>query len=87
MSGKQQGLTAAEVDGSLLAMALIEAGLRADHEALTVLFAEAERTPDGVLAGLVSSMCQLLHATMGDEAIQQVQHWRARILDEKPVNG
>ena len=81
------GLTAAEIDGSLLAMALVEAGLRGDHEALSVLFKQAHGTPDGVMAALVSSLCQLMQATMGDDAVKQAQHWRTRILSESPVDG
>ncbi|KAA1376117.1 hypothetical protein [Aeromicrobium fastidiosum] len=85
MSDQPQGLTAAEIDGSLLAMALVEAGLRSDAEALSVLFSDAKDQP-GVLPALVESLCQLMHHTMGENALLQAQHWRSRILAESPVD-
>lgn len=79
-------LTAAEIDGSLVALSLVEAALLKDLERLDELFALARQQPEGVLSTLVANLSHLMEVAMGEHAQAQIDLWRAAILRETPCS-
>lgn len=70
--------------GGLVAMALLEATITEDVDALNVMTEAANEQPTGVIIALVSALASALITNLGEEtAVEQVRLWRDALIEEE----